>query len=54
MGTSSTNKTQFINRWTKYISSDTYKATIVSEFGFKIYEYDGRLYSIQLWDLWTR
>ena len=27
------------------------KATIVSEFGFKVFEYEGKLYRIQLWDL---
>jgi small GTP-binding protein len=46
-----TGKTSFVNKWTKNIFSDTYKATIVSEFGFKIFEQDGRLYRIQLWDL---
>ena len=51
IGNSSTNKTQFVNRWTKNIFSDTYKATIVSEFGFKIFEYGEELYRIQLWDL---
>ena len=40
-----------MNKWTKNIFSDTYKATIVSEFGFKIFEQDGKLYRIQLWDL---
>ena len=51
IGTSGTGKTSFVNKWTKNIFSDTYKATIVSEFGFKIFEQDGRLYRIQLWDL---
>ena len=51
IGSSGTNKTEFVNRWTKNIFSDKYKATIVSEFGFKIYENDGKLYRIQLWDL---
>jgi GTPase SAR1 family protein len=36
IGTSGTGKTSFVNKWTKNIFSDTYKATIVSEFGFKI------------------
>ena len=35
----------------KNIFTDIYKATIVSEFGFKIFEKDGKLYRIQLWDL---
>ena len=51
VGTSNTNKTQFVNRYTKNIFNDTYKATIVSEFGFKIFEYGDSLFRIQLWDL---
>ena len=51
IGNSGTGKTSFVNKWTKNIFSDTYKATIVSEFGFKIFEKDGKLYRIQLWDL---
>ena len=51
IGDSGTGKTSFVNKWTKNIFSDTYKATIVSEFGFKIFEYNGKLYRIQLWDL---
>ena len=51
IGTSGTGKTSFVNKWTKNIFSDTYKATIVSEFGFKIFEENGKLYRIQLWDL---
>ena len=51
IGTAGAGKTSFVNKWTKNIFSDTYKATIVSEFGFKIFEQDGKLYRIQLWDL---
>ena len=51
MGLSSSGKKNFVNRWTKNIFQDTYKATIVEEFGFKIYEKDGKLYRIQFWDL---
>ena len=51
IGTSGTGKTSFVNKWTKNIFSDTYKATIVSEFGFNIFEENGKLYRIQLWDL---
>jgi len=51
IGTSGTGKTSFVNKWTKNVFSDTYKATIVSEFGFKIFEEGGKLYRIQLWDL---
>jgi len=51
VGSSITNKTQFVNKWTKNSFNDTYKSTIVSEFGFKIFENNGDLYRIQLWDL---
>ena len=36
---------------TKNVFSDTYKATIVSDFGFKIFEEGDKLYRIQIWDL---
>jgi small GTP-binding protein len=51
IGTSGTGKTSFVNKWTKNIFNETYKATIVSEFGFKIFEDEGKFYRIQLWDL---
>ena len=51
IGKSGTGKTSFVNKWTKNIFSDTYKATIVSEYGFKIYEHNGKYYRIQLWDI---
>ena len=51
IGDSGTGKTSFVNKWTKNIFSDTYKATIVSEFGFKVFEDNGKFYRIQLWDL---
>ena len=50
-GNSGTGKTSLVNKWTKNIFSEVYKATIVSEFGFKIFEKEGKLYRIQLWDL---
>ena len=51
VGPSVHGKTNLVNKWTKNIFSETYKATIVSEFGFKIFENNGKLYRIQLWDL---
>jgi Ras-related protein Rab-1A len=51
VGNSGTGKTSFVNKWTKNAFNESYKATIVSEFGYKILEKDGRLYRIQLWDL---
>ena len=41
VGNSGTGKTSFVNKWTKNTFSENYKATIVSEFSYKI----------QLWDL---
>ena len=51
IGNAGTGKTSFVNKWTKNIFNEAYKATIVSEFGFKIFEDNGTLYRIQLWDL---
>jgi small GTP-binding protein len=51
VGNSGTGKTSFVNKWTKNTFSDAYKATIVSEFGYKILNMDGAIYRIQLWDL---
>ena len=51
IGSSGTGKTSYVNKWTKNIFNDTYKPTIVSEFGFKVFEHEGKLYRIQLWDL---
>ena len=51
IGKSGTGKTSFVNKWTKNLFTDAYKATIVSEYGFKIYEHEGKYYRIQLWDI---
>ena len=51
IGTSGTGKTSFVNKWTKNQFSDTYKANIVSEIGFKIFKNEGKLYQMHLWDL---
>lgn len=51
IGNSGTGKTSFVNKWTKNSFTDFYKATIVSEFAYKIFEYKGKFYRIQLWDL---
>ena len=51
IGNSGSGKTSFVNRWTKNIFEESYKATIVSEFGFKVFQIDGKIYRIQLWDL---
>ena len=51
IGTSGTGKTSFVQRWTKGQFNEYHKPTIVSEFGFKIFEYKGKKYRVQLWDI---
>lgn len=51
VGNSGTGKTSFVNKWTKDTFTDKYKATIVSEFSHKVFDYKGKTYKIQLWDL---
>ena len=51
IGKSGTGKTSYVNKWTKNVFFEEYKPTIVSEFGFKVFEHEGKLYRIQLWDL---
>ena len=51
VGNSGTGKTSFVNKWIKDTFDETYKATIVSEFSYKIVEYKDKSYKIQLWDL---
>ena len=51
VGNSGTGKTSFVNKWIKNTFSENYKATIVSEFSYKVQEYKGKYYKIQLWDL---
>ena len=51
VGCSGTGKTSFVSKWTKDIFEDNYKATVVSEFSYKIFEYKGKYYKVQLWDI---
>jgi small GTP-binding protein len=51
IGSSGAGKTSFVTKWTKNTFQEDYKATVVSEFGFKIYPYKEKLYRIQLWDI---
>ena len=51
IGSSGTGKTSYVNKWTKNVFPEDYKAPVVSEFGFKIFEHNGKLYRIQIWDL---
>ena len=51
VGNSGTGKTSFVNKWIKGTFDENYKATIVSEFSYKIFDYKDKIYRIQLWDL---
>ena len=51
VGSSGTGKTSFVNKWIKNTFDENYKATIVSEFSYKIIDYKDKSYKIQLWDL---
>ena len=51
IGNSNTGKTSFVNKWTKGAFRDFYKATVVSEFSYKIFQKKEKFYRIQLWDL---
>ena len=51
VGNSATGKSNIVTKWTENIFRDTYKQTLVSEFGSKIFENEGKSYRIQLWDI---
>ena len=51
VGNSGTGRTSFVNKWIKDTFDESYKATIVSEFSFKVIDYKDKSYKIQLWDL---
>ena len=51
VGNSRTEKTSFCNRWMKDTFTNDYKATVLSDFSYKIYEYKGNYYKIQFWDI---
>jgi small GTP-binding protein len=51
IGNSGVGKTSFVNKWTKNIFSNSSKATIGSEYGYKVFEHNCTIYNIQLWDI---
>ena len=51
IGPSGVGKTSFVQRWTKDEYQENYKPTVVSEFGFKIYNSKNFYYHVQLWDI---
>lgn len=51
IGNSGTGKTSFCSRWTKDSFNDYYRATIMTDFSYRIYEYKNKIYKILLWDI---
>ena len=51
VGNSGTGKTSFCGVWTKKEFKDTYKATVMTDFTHKIFQYKGFSYKVQLWDI---
>ena len=51
LGNSGTGKTSFCNLWVNNEFNEEYKPTIMSEFSFKMYNYKGNYYKVQIWDL---
>lgn len=51
IGCSGTGKTSFVQRWITGEFIDSHRPTIVSEFFFKIHEYKGKFYKVQIWDI---
>ena len=42
IGSSGAGKTSYVNKWTKNIFTEDYKSTIESEYGFKVFENEGK------------
>ena len=51
VGKYNTGKTSFCRMWLKNEFPDEYKATINTDFNFKIQEYKNEYYKTQIWDI---
>ena len=51
IGNPNTGKTSFVKYWTKQHFNEKYKATITSEFEYKIMKINNKIYRINVWDL---
>ncbi len=51
IGKYNTGKTSFCRMWLKNEFQDEYKATINTDFNYKIEEYKGNYYKAQIWDI---
>ena len=51
IGNSGTGKTSFCKKWINDTFDCSYKATVMSDFSYKIHEFEGNFYKIQFWDI---
>lgn len=51
VGDSGTGKTSFCKRWIHGTFGDIYKATVLVDFQYKLFEHKGYFYKIQIWDI---
>ena len=51
IGNTATGKTSFANKWITNRFSSSYKATITSQYNYKIINKNNSIYRVQLWDL---
>ena len=51
VGNAGTGKTSFCRKWMKDDYLSTYQETVVVDFSYKIFEYKGYKYKVQLWDI---
>jgi Ras-related protein Rab-7A len=51
IGNSGTGKTSFCKKWINDTFDSSYKATVMSDFSYKIHEFEGNFYKIQFWDI---
>ena len=51
VGNCATGKTSYCHLWVKNEFTEKYKATIMTDFNYKIKEYKGEYYKVQIWDI---
>ena len=51
VGNCATGKTSYCHLWVKNEFTEKYKATIMTDFNYKIKEYKHNIYKVQIWDI---
>lgn len=51
IGNSGSGKTSFCYRWVKNTFSANYKATVMTDFSYRIFKYNNFDYKVQIWDI---